>query len=119
MKWTVDNENKELRERAARTLAEFQRVEREYERPREKIIEQINGGYRIRYVAVKKGRNKMITTYPTEEAIRVADRYTICLWYRRLAVPETAEQERLMDLIVVRFTELGGFTPEISKSIGW
>lgn len=61
----------------------------------------------------------MITTYPTEEAVQVADRYTICLWYRRLAVPETEEQARIMDLIVARFMELGGFTPEISRSIGW
>ena len=61
----------------------------------------------------------MITTYPTREAVNVADRYTICLWYRRLAIPENKEQEEIMNLIVERFKELGGFTPGISKSIGW
>ena len=61
----------------------------------------------------------MITEYPTIEAVKVADRYTICLWYRRLAVPENEEQERVMNLICDRFVTLGGFTPEISKSIGW
>ena len=61
----------------------------------------------------------MITTYPTIEAVKIADRYTICMWYRRLAVPQNQEQEKIMNLICERFEELGGFTPEISKSIGW
>lgn len=58
-------------------------------------------------------------TFPTIEAVKVADRYAICLWYRRLPVPETKEEVEVMDLVLERFLELGGFTPEISKSIGW
>lgn len=59
------------------------------------------------------------TMFPTIEAVKAADRYTICLWYRRLPVPETKEELEVTDLVLERFLELGGFTREISKSIGW
>lgn len=61
----------------------------------------------------------METKYPPLEYVEVADRYMICLWYRRLPSPENEEQELVMSRVTDRFVELGGFTPEISKSIGW
>lgn len=52
--WNVDDKQREHRERAERTLSEFKRLEQEYGRTREKIVERTTGGYRIRYVASKK-----------------------------------------------------------------
>lgn len=59
--------------------------------------------------------------YPTVEEVEKADRYQICKWYRFLEcpMPGEPEQQHIMNLIYKRFKELGGFTPEISKSIGW
>ena len=51
--WNVDDKQREHRERAG-TLSEFKRLEQEYGRTREKIVERTTGGYRIRYVASKK-----------------------------------------------------------------
>lgn len=70
-------------------------------------------------------------TYPTLEQVNAADRRQVCTWYRSLASPgwwavgkedfrEVLEREaKVMDRICERLKELGGFTPEISKSIGW
>jgi hypothetical protein len=71
--------------------------------------------------------------YPTIEAVEAADRYQICKWWRFLPRPgsraitkSSAEFTKLleaespiMNRIAERFKEMGGFTPEISKSIGW
>ena len=71
--------------------------------------------------------------YPTIEAVNKADRYQICYWWRFLPSPgmkavnkSSAEftkvleaEAPIMDRIAERFKEMGGFTPEISKSIGW
>lgn len=61
----------------------------------------------------------MITTYPTIETVLSADRYTICLWYRKLRSPLTENEIMIMNAICLRYEELGGFTPGISKAIGW
>ena len=65
------------------------------------------------------------------QEVEKADRYQICKWHRFLPSPgerhigkenyslvverEVEINKRLWE----RFVELGGFTPEISKSIGW
>lgn len=71
--------------------------------------------------------------YPTIEQVNAADRYTICGWHRFLPSPgmsvidnhperfeEVLKKEAaIMDRIQERLKEFGGFTPEISKSLGW
>lgn len=56
--------------------------------------------------------------YPTTEEVNQADRYQICKWYRFLPSPVNDEQLAILNLVCYRFKEVGGFTPEISKSIG-
>tara|TARA_R110000868_G_scaffold276064_4_gene535705 strand:+ start:325 stop:540 length:216 start_codon:yes stop_codon:yes gene_type:complete len=69
--------------------------------------------------------------YPTLEEVNVASRSQICQWSRFLPSPGMhaigrsdfeqilEKQVKIMNRIVERQTELGGFTPEISKAIGW
>jgi len=69
--------------------------------------------------------------YPTLEQIEKADRYQLCYWHRFLPSPgagaigtdefqEVLHAECvLMDLIHERWKEAGGFTPAISKLLGW
>ena len=69
--------------------------------------------------------------YPSLEAVNGANREQICTWYRFLPSPGSSAigqknfqdvldaESPIMDRIFERFKELGGFTPEISKSIGW
>lgn len=74
--------------------------------------------------------------YPTIDQINAADRYQICSWWRFLPSPgsrvlarkkytqeefDTAlnAEAKIMDRLSERFKEVGGFTPEISKSLGW
>ena len=69
--------------------------------------------------------------YPTIEEIDAADREQICRWLLLLPIPGAYEigkptfyetlkhEEALMDRISERFKMLGGFTPQISKKIGW
>jgi len=56
--------------------------------------------------------------YPTIERVKSASRIEICGWYRFLPNPTSKEQIEILDRIIVRFQELGGFTPEISKALG-
>lgn len=60
-----------------------------------------------------------IEIYPTPEEINKADRNEICRWYRFLRMPKNPYEEFLLVRICERFRELGGFTPEISKQMGW
>jgi len=71
--------------------------------------------------------------YPTMEEVEKADRIQLCRWYRFLPSPGSsaignpglnfrrllAKQIPIMDRIAERLKEFGGFTPEISKLIGW
>ena len=69
--------------------------------------------------------------YPTIEQVNAANHYQICSWYRFLESPgtraigkdnfqEVLEAEvKIMNRIAERLKEFGGFTPEISKSLGW
>lgn len=73
--------------------------------------------------------------YPTIDQVNAADRERLCTWWRFLQSPGTQafvtspdpveisaaiDREALvMQRIRERFFEAGGFTPEISKRIGW
>ncbi len=69
--------------------------------------------------------------YPTIEAVHAADRMQICTWYRFLPSPGSSaigtpefetvlrSEGAIMDLIHQRLQSLGGFTPAISKAIGF
>ena len=69
--------------------------------------------------------------YPTLNQVEAADRMQLCCWHRFLESPgwsavgcENAELElnreaAIQDRIQVRLKEAGGFTPQISKEIGW
>jgi len=67
--------------------------------------------------------------YPTIEQVKEASHTQLAIWYRFLPSPgstmvgkdgfkESLKQEaETIDLIVERFREMGGFTPELSKKI--
>lgn len=57
--------------------------------------------------------------YPTIEEVEKADRFQLCKWYRFLKSPETEEQEKILTKIYIRWKKAGGFTPRISKQLGW
>lgn len=71
--------------------------------------------------------------YPTLKEVEAAGRYDLCRWARFLdspglsAVyedPEVLEAQSKREAIIStriseRLKEFGGFTPEISKSLGW
>lgn len=57
--------------------------------------------------------------YPTKQEVLEADRVQICKWWRFLRSPETDQEVEVNNVLTDRFKELGGFTPEISKQIGW
>jgi hypothetical protein len=71
--------------------------------------------------------------YPTLEEVEMADRIQLARWYRFLPSPgrssvgqdwktfrhNAASQNVILQRIISRFNEMGGFTPEISKAIGW
>lgn len=56
--------------------------------------------------------------YPTLKEVENADRRQICSWYRFLPSPDKPEKVEVMNRIVERFKQFGGFTPEISKELG-
>lgn len=70
-------------------------------------------------------------TFPTLAEVDEADRIQLCRWWRFLPSPgesaigtnefhELLKSEGIiMDRITERFHEAGGFTPEISKRLGW
>lgn len=56
---------------------------------------------------------------PTLEEVENASHYDLCRWWRFLPsekYPKGEIGERLKERL---FTEYGGFTPQISKSLGW
>jgi hypothetical protein len=57
--------------------------------------------------------------YPTQNEVEFADRYEICKWHRFLRSPENEAEVQVNILLSKRFKEVGGFTPEISKHMGW
>ncbi|MFK5855404.1 MAG: hypothetical protein QM503_04675 [Bacteroidota bacterium] len=57
--------------------------------------------------------------YPTLEEVNAAERIDICIWWRALASPVNKAQAEVNVRLAERFKEVGGFTPEISKQLGW
>lgn len=76
-------------------------------------------------------RERQNMNYPTPEQVESADRLQLCKWTRFLPSPgmyavgrddfqEIMERQgAIMDSICARLKELGGFTPGISKSLGF
>jgi hypothetical protein len=74
-----------------------------------------------------------IMIYPTINEVNGASHEQICRWYRFLPSPGMAainmtrevfekclaKDVVIMNRITERLEEFGGFTPEISKRIGW
>lgn len=72
-------------------------------------------------------------TYPTMEEVESADREQLCRWNRFLPSPGNCaigksddtfaraivRESKILKEIIARLAEMGGFTPEISKKIGW
>jgi hypothetical protein len=57
--------------------------------------------------------------FPTMVEVEAADRMQLCKWHRFLPSAETPETQAVQQRIYERWVEAGGFTPEISKAIGW
>lgn len=57
--------------------------------------------------------------YPTVEQVQEASRFQLCKWSRFLRSPETIDEVQIINLIYQELEDKGGFTPEISKAIGW
>lgn len=82
----------------------------------------------------------MTLPYPTLDEVNAADHMQICRWYRFCGSPAsaiinrpgkwtetrqvqadeaTAREVPIMNRIAERLKEFGGFTPKISKALGW
>lgn len=48
-----------------------------------------------------------------------ADREQLCRWHRFLPSQSGEAERTIQDRIHERFTQVGGFTAELSKRIGW
>lgn len=57
--------------------------------------------------------------YPTIEQVNGANQIQLCTWYRFLPSTSNDSEMEIMKLIVKKCLDGGGFTPEISKQIGW
>lgn len=60
-----------------------------------------------------------IDQYPDTASVESADRMQICKWYRFLRGPKDPSEESIVNRICDCFRKFDGFTPEISKAIGW
>ena len=57
--------------------------------------------------------------FPTMAEVESADRVAICRWWRFLPSATNETDRKVQDRIAERYGEVGGFTPEISKTLGW
>lgn len=62
---------------------------------------------------------KAHSKFPTLQQVENADPYQLGRWHRFLPSAETDADRAIQTRIGQRFNKLGGFTPEISKAIGW
>jgi len=61
-----------------------------------------------------------MVTYPeTLDKINNAQKVELARWSRFLILPSNKDEEDKINLILKRFMSLGGFTPQLSKKIGW
>ena len=75
----------------------------------------------------------MTLPYPTLDQVEKADRTQLARWHRFLSFPGAGatnkqkmefdaiirQEQEILERIEVRFKEMGGMTPEISRTIGW
>lgn len=57
--------------------------------------------------------------WPTLDEVYAASREQLGRWYRFLPGPQDDAQGGIIQLICRRFQELGGWSPDLSKRIGW
>ena len=57
--------------------------------------------------------------YPTEADVEGADKEQLARWYRFLPSPQGEAAIKVLNKILDRFKEMGGWDPELSKRIGW
>jgi hypothetical protein len=57
--------------------------------------------------------------YPSMKDVEDADKEQLARWYRFLPSPEGKSGIEVLNKILARFTELGGWNAELSKAIGW
>ncbi len=57
--------------------------------------------------------------WPTIEEVNAASHEQMCSWWRFLPMAKSEEELAIVKRVDERLTELGGFTAEISKAIGW
>ena len=60
-----------------------------------------------------------VDSYPTLEQAERADVIQLGGWCRFLPVPGTDEALEILNAILDRFQQLGGWTPQLSKHVGW
>ncbi|UTC28166.1 hypothetical protein GURKE_01350 [Brevundimonas phage vB_BpoS-Gurke] len=70
-------------------------------------------------------------TFPDISAVESADKFQLARWMRFLPSPGEdaagtrdfdeafAREAKVMERIIARFAQEGGWTPEISKAVGW
>lgn len=57
--------------------------------------------------------------YPTLEQVTNAGQLQLAKWMRFLGSPQTDKQMHVLDAIQAKFKANGGWTPELSKLVGW
>lgn len=57
--------------------------------------------------------------YPTLDQVNQASHLQICKWMRFLEVTGNPDEQKVVLRLCERLDEFGGFTPEISRQIGW
>lgn len=61
----------------------------------------------------------MSGSFPTLQEVKAATQEELCRWYRFLPSAMTEADLKIQSCIYDRWYAGGGFTPEISKRIGW
>ena len=57
--------------------------------------------------------------YPTDQQVEAATHEELGYWARFLPSPMSEHELKVINRIAERFKEMGGFTPELSKKVGW
>jgi hypothetical protein len=60
-----------------------------------------------------------MNNYPTVDEILKADREQLGRWCRFLPSPTNEDEVKIINVIHSLFLHEGGWTPELSKKIGW
>lgn len=56
---------------------------------------------------------------PTMEEVEKADKLQLAEWYRHIPIGRNEQELAVVNRVCERFNELGGWTPELSKQVGW